>query len=73
MPGMGPAVDPGQLRQQRSIVNHSDTATLGSRIQRKDSHGNMILILWIGDDGTSFSAADRWLLDTGLGLPSSAV
>ena len=66
MSRMGFAVDPGQLRQQRSIVNDCDTATLRSCIQRKDFHANMILIEWMEDDGKSFSAADRRLLDTGL-------
>ena len=65
MSRMGLAVAPGQLRQQRSIVNYCDTATVRGRIQRKDFHGNMILIVWI-DDGRSFSASDRRLLDTGL-------
>jgi hypothetical protein len=63
---MGLVVDPGQLGQQRSIVNYGNTATLRSRIQRKGFHGNMSQIVWIDDDSGSFSIADRWLLDTGL-------
>jgi hypothetical protein len=66
MSGMGLVVDPGQLGQQRSIVNYCDTATLRSRIQCKDFHADMILIEWIEDDGKSFSVVDRRLLDTGL-------
>jgi hypothetical protein len=63
---MGLVVDPGQLGQQRSIVNYCDTATLRSRIQRKDFHGNMIRIVLIDDDSGSFSVADRCLPDMGL-------
>jgi hypothetical protein len=69
---MGLGVDPGQFHQQRSIVNDCDTATLRSRIQRKDFHGNMILIVWIEDGDKSFSAADRRLLNTGLCTPYPA-
>jgi hypothetical protein len=42
---MGLTVVPGQLRQQRFTVNYGNTATLRSRIQRKDFHGNLILSL----------------------------
>jgi len=66
MSGMGLVVDPGQLGQQRIIVSYCDTATLRSRVQRKDFHGNMIRIVWIDDDSGSFSVVDRCLLDTGL-------
>jgi hypothetical protein len=73
MSGMGLAVDSGQLRPQRSIVNYCDTATLGSRIQRKDFHGNMILIVWIDPNVATLGLlmSDRfrlrsWLRDTGL-------
>ena len=74
MSGMGLAVDPGQLRPQRSIVDYCDTATLRSRIQRKDFHGNMILIVWIDPNVAMLGLlmVDRFRLRiAGYGIPVS--